>query len=85
MLDWSNEQCGDWVAKVAGFPEYRATFVANINGNRLLNLTSNQLISVGVLNHEHQLAIMNALREEIRVRETPFGDQQYEHEPEFHV
>ena len=85
LADWTNEQCGEWVAKVAGFPEYRATFVANINGNRLHNLTSNQLVSLGVSNHDHQLHIMAALREEIRVREeNPFGDQ-YENEPEYHV
>ena len=96
------------MAKVAGFPEYRETFISNINGNRpvmillftamagcsfariplhfrLQNLSNNQLISLGVRNHEHQKAIMHALREELRVQDQPFADDEYDQQPEYHV
>ena len=49
-------------------------------------MSNNQLISLGVSNHEHQVQIMAALREEIRIQDDPFAaDDGYDHQPEYVV
>ena len=60
--DWNRADVGEWISNIVGFPEYRSTFEVQVNGNRLMRMSANQLVSLGVRDHGHQMAIMEALR-----------------------
>ena len=62
LQDWNRADVGEWITNIVGFPQYRATFERQVNGNRLMQLSANQLVSLGVRDHDHQITIMEALR-----------------------